>query len=113
MFSIATVASSTRMPTASARPPSVMMLIVWPAPHSATTRRQQRERDRDHDNRRAAPVAQEQQHHQARQERAEGRLVEHRSQRGRHVRRLVQLVGDRDVVGDERLEAAEVRLAPR
>ena len=31
MFSIATVASSTRMPTASASPPSVMMLIVWPS----------------------------------------------------------------------------------
>ena len=30
MFSISTVASSTRMPTASARPPSVMMLIVSP-----------------------------------------------------------------------------------
>ena len=37
MFSMATVASSTRMPTASARPPSVMMLMVWPAPHNATT----------------------------------------------------------------------------
>ena len=31
MFSIVTVASSTRMPTASARPPRVMMLIVWPS----------------------------------------------------------------------------------
>ncbi len=30
MFSIVTVASSTRMPTASARPPSVMMLSVSP-----------------------------------------------------------------------------------
>ena len=30
MFSIATVASSTRMPTASARPPSVMTLSVSP-----------------------------------------------------------------------------------
>ncbi len=30
MFSIVTVASSTRMPTASARPPSVMMLMVCP-----------------------------------------------------------------------------------
>ena len=29
-FSIVTVASSTRMPTASAKPPSVIMLIVWP-----------------------------------------------------------------------------------
>ena len=35
MFSIATVASSTRMPTASASPPSVMMLIVCPAAHNA------------------------------------------------------------------------------
>ena len=31
MFSIVTVASSTRIPTASARPPSVMMLIVSPS----------------------------------------------------------------------------------
>ncbi len=30
MFSIATVASSTRMPTASASPPSVITLSVWP-----------------------------------------------------------------------------------
>ena len=31
MFSISTVASSTRMPTARASPPSVMMLIVSPS----------------------------------------------------------------------------------
>ena len=31
MFSIATVASSTRMPTASARPPSVITLMVSPS----------------------------------------------------------------------------------
>ena len=31
MFSTSTVASSTRIPTASARPPSVMMLIVSPS----------------------------------------------------------------------------------
>ena len=31
MFSIVTVASSTRMPTASASPPRVMMLMVWPS----------------------------------------------------------------------------------
>lgn len=37
MFSIATVASSTRIPTASARPPSVMMLIVWPSADSASS----------------------------------------------------------------------------
>ena len=34
MFSIVTVASSTRMPTASARPPKVMMLRVSPSAHS-------------------------------------------------------------------------------
>ena len=35
MFSIVTVASSTRMPTARARPPSVMMFSVWPKAASA------------------------------------------------------------------------------
>ena len=35
MFSMVTVASSTRMPTASARPPSVITLIVWPSSESA------------------------------------------------------------------------------
>ncbi len=34
MFSMVTVASSTRMPTASARPPSVMTLMVWPSSES-------------------------------------------------------------------------------
>ena len=37
MFSIATVASSTRMPTARANPPRVMILMVCPAPQRATT----------------------------------------------------------------------------
>ncbi len=37
MFSIVTVASSTRMPTASARPPSVMILSVSPSAHSVAT----------------------------------------------------------------------------
>ena len=35
MFSMVTVASSTRMPTASARPPRVMMFSVWPSAESA------------------------------------------------------------------------------
>ncbi len=34
MFSMVTVASSTRMPTASARPPSVMTLMVSPSSES-------------------------------------------------------------------------------
>ncbi|MCG3163610.1 MAG: hypothetical protein JMDDDDMK_05049 [Acidobacteria bacterium] len=37
MFSMATVDSSTRMPMASANPPSVMMLIVCPVSHRPTT----------------------------------------------------------------------------
>ena len=37
MFSIITVASSTRMPTASARPPRVMTLMVWPSQDRAST----------------------------------------------------------------------------
>jgi hypothetical protein len=35
MFSMVTVASSTRMPTASASPPRVMMFSVWPSAESA------------------------------------------------------------------------------
>jgi hypothetical protein len=37
MFSISTVDSSTRMPMASASPPRVIRLIVWPVSHSATS----------------------------------------------------------------------------
>ena len=43
MFSTSTVASSTKMPTASARPPSVIRLMDWPENQSATSRRDQRE----------------------------------------------------------------------
>ena len=110
MFSIATVASSTRMPTASARPPSVMTLIVWPAPQSAITARQQRERDRDDDDAGAAPVAQKDQHHQSGQQRANRRFAQHRLKRRRNVPRLIELVADLDVVGHQRLESAEVGL---
>ena len=70
MFSIATVASSTRMPTASANPPRVMMLIVWPETQSAAPTRGRKRNVQDHDER-TAPVAQEQQHHEAGEHRAE------------------------------------------
>ena len=40
MFSISTVASSTRMPTANARPPRVIMLMVWPLKCKASTEKQ-------------------------------------------------------------------------
>ena len=45
MFSISTVASSTSTPTASASPPSVMMLIVCPVSPQQHDCRQQRERN--------------------------------------------------------------------
>ena len=71
MFSISTVASSTRTPTASASPPSVMMLIVCPAAHNRITALSKANGIFMIDNQRAAPVAQEDQHHQASQTRAE------------------------------------------
>ena len=37
MFSMATVAMSTKMPTASASPPSVIRLMVWPVSQSASS----------------------------------------------------------------------------
>ena len=64
MFSIDTVASSTSMPIDRARPPSVMMLMVLPVIHSASSDASRAignvEDHHDH----AAPVVQEQQNHQ-------------------------------------------------
>ena len=110
MFSIATVASSTRMPTASASPPSVMMLIVWPAPHSATTAvssangivtttmaelRQSRRNSSTIRPVSSAPSA-------------ASRSTAWSA--ARHVAGLIELVADLDVVGHQRLEPSEVRL---
>ena len=66
MFSISTVASSTRMPTASASPPSVMMLIVSPSALSTISETKNGERNGDGDDQRAAPAPQKQQDHQRR-----------------------------------------------
>jgi hypothetical protein len=63
--------------TASARPPSVMMLIVCPAAPQGHHCREQREGNRrDHDGG-AAPIAEEQQHHHTREHGAENRLPKH------------------------------------
>ena len=64
MFSIATVASSTRMPTASARPPSVMMLIVSPSALSTMIEHRIDSGIETRDDQRAAPAAEEEQDHQ-------------------------------------------------
>ena len=77
MFSMVTVASSTRMPTASARPPSVMMLSVSPIAASSAIDAQDRERDRDGDDHGRAPAAEEQQDHQAGQRRGDHAFVHH------------------------------------
>src|SRR5258708_6940512 len=73
MFSMVTVASSTRMPTASASPPSVMTLMVSPSSESAVTD----ERDRDSDDQGRAPAAEEQQDHHSGQRRRDGAFAHH------------------------------------
>ena len=55
---------STRMPTDSASPPRVMRLIDCPVSHRARTAPQERKGNVEHDDDDAAPVAQEQQHHE-------------------------------------------------
>src|SRR2546422_10131420 len=61
MFSTSTVASSTRMPTASASPPSVMMLMV--SPTEGDDRCQDRGRGGDGDDERAPPAPEEGESH--------------------------------------------------
>ncbi len=69
VFSISTVASSTRMPTASASPPSVITLMVC-AHHAQNDQRDQDgERNRNADDEGAAPASQEHQDHQAGEDR--------------------------------------------
>ena len=67
MFSISTVASSTRMPTASARPPRVMMLIVSPSALSMQIALRIESGMENADDQRVPPVAQEKQDHRGRQ----------------------------------------------
>ena len=84
MFSIVTVASSTRMPTASARPPSVMMLIV--SPERCRARCSEVRIDSGIDTammQRAAPVAEKQQDHRGGQRGGDQRLAHHAAARRR------------------------------
>ena len=107
MFSTSTVDSSTRMPMASASPPRVMMLIVWPvsqrptrAPQRANgmfstttiTLRQSRRNRRTISPVRAAPIS---------------ALGHHGPHRPGDRRRLVQLEADLDVVGQDGLHARD------
>ena len=74
MFSIVTVASSTRMPTASASPPSVMMLSVSPSAASAMIEPRIDSGIEIAMINVRAPAAEEQQDHQAGQRRGDQRL---------------------------------------
>ena len=93
VFSIATVASSTSMPTASARPPSVITLMVWPEQAQDAERRQDGERNRDADDQRAAPASEKQQNHHAGEGGGDQRFAHHALNGGAHEDRLV---GQRD-----------------
>ena len=88
MFSIVTVASSTRMPTASAKPPKVITLIVSPSAEDRD-RAQNRQRYRNRDDERRAPAAQEQQDHQSGQHRRDETLADDARHRRIHETRLI------------------------
>ena len=76
-FSIVTVASSTRMPIASAMPPSDMMLIVLPVTQSPNSDPSRASGMLRHDDDHAPQVAEEQQDHQPGQARADQALGGH------------------------------------
>ena len=114
MFSIVTVASSTRMPTASARPPSVITLMVSPDRRERRHGRQDRERNRDRDDERRAPAAEKDEDHQAGQRRGDDALEDDRIDgcidEGRLVvdRVELQALGQRlPQFGKERLDAVD------
>ena len=99
MFSTSTVASSTRMPTASARPPSVIRFKVCPLSHRSTTAPEQSKGDVEHHDDHAAPVAQEHQHHQPGEDRPQGALTGHARHGVRDVGGLVELEAQANLFG--------------
>ena len=94
MFSISTVASSTRMPTASANPPRVMMLmrLADRAQHDDGDKDGKRNRNRNDDGR--PPVAEEEKDHHRRQRRRQQRLAQHALNGGAHEQRLIKQRAD-------------------
>ncbi len=96
-FSMVTVDSSTRMPIASAMPPSDMMLIVLPVSQSPSSDPEQGQRDVGHDDDHAPEVAEEQEDHQPGQARADHPLGGHALDRRHHGGRLVELEADLDL----------------
>ena len=107
MFSITTVPLSTRMPTASAKPPSVMVLSVCPPTYMHEHGGDDRQRDRGEDDERQPPVAEEQQDHQG------GQAGRHQAahldavERGLDEDRLVEERLDRDALRDDLLDVGQ------
>ena len=86
------------------------MLMVWPVAQSSTTAREQGERDVQDNDQRAAPVAQEKQHHQP-GESGSQQPFDHEAPDGiRHIGRLIELEPHIDVVGHDFLEIGNSRL---
>ena len=92
-FSMTTVASSTRIPTASARPPRVIRLTVCPVAHSAIIAARWT-KDIHHHDEGASPVAQEQQDHQPRECGAEQAFLSQAQDGAYDERRLIKFVAD-------------------
>src|SRR5271157_3654553 len=74
IFSMVTVASSTRMPTAKASPPNVMVLSVCRRALSAAME-ESGQRNRDRNDQGALPIAQKQKDHDRRQTRRDHRFA--------------------------------------
>ena len=90
VFSISTVASSTRMPTASASPPSVITLMVSPQRRQDDERCRNRKRNGNANDEGRPPRAQEQQDHQAGERSGDQRFADDLIDAGAHKDRLVK-----------------------
>ena len=91
MFSTSTVASSTSMPMASARPPSVMRLSVWPVRNRPDDAGEDRDRDRGADDHHRAPAAEEEQTISDTRTRGDQRFAQHAADGGAHEQRLIEV----------------------
>ena len=108
MFSISTVASSTRMPTASARPPSVITLMVSLSRCMMASEVRMERGMETQTMMRAAPASQEQQNHQSGEQRGQDGFLQHALDRGAHEDGLVE--HQRDLHGGGSVETTRGRI---
>ena len=110
MFSISTTPSSTRMPTASAKPAErhdVQRLAAQPEAHYGS---QQGKRNRGHDDERTSPIAQKEQDDETGQHRSQQPFAHHGQQRALDIGRLIELIADVDVEGTSERKRARLCL---